>query len=137
MVGSSQTDLPSVTDPRTWESTHCILSPIRPHGLSQILMGIDWEVLEPWLAIQDRVIEVLRRYGLLEGEAVPEPDFPAEPVSALPALAQECDAAEGSDPFMGSAEEVTAGETRAKAELFAWADNVLGLDEAELELNHV
>src|SRR4051812_32381790 len=33
MVGSSQTDLPSVTDPRTWESTHCILSPIRPHGL--------------------------------------------------------------------------------------------------------
>src|SRR3954469_12249692 len=34
MVGSSQTDLPSVTDPRTWESTHCILSPIRPHGLA-------------------------------------------------------------------------------------------------------
>src|SRR3954470_7302516 len=33
MVGSSQTDPPSVTDPRTWESTHCILSPIRPHGL--------------------------------------------------------------------------------------------------------
>src|SRR4051812_39886245 len=36
MVGSSQTDLPSVTDPRTWESTHCILSPIRPHGLGLI-----------------------------------------------------------------------------------------------------
>src|SRR3954451_12165042 len=87
---------------------------IGPFLLSQILMGIDWEVLEPWLAIQGRVIEVLRRYGLLEGEAVPEPDFPAEPVSALPTLAQECDAAEGSDPFMGSAEEVTAGETRAK-----------------------
>src|SRR4051812_20338161 len=34
MVGSSQTDLPSVTDPRTWESTHRILSPIRPHGLA-------------------------------------------------------------------------------------------------------
>src|SRR4051812_44262125 len=33
MVGSSQTDPPSVTDPRTWESTHRILSPIRPHGL--------------------------------------------------------------------------------------------------------
>src|SRR4051794_12400522 len=33
MVGSSQTDPPSVTDPRTWESTHSILSPIRPHGL--------------------------------------------------------------------------------------------------------
>src|SRR3982750_4491818 len=26
---------PSVTDPRTWESTHCILSPIRPHGLKR------------------------------------------------------------------------------------------------------
>src|SRR5690349_19544859 len=37
MVGSSQTDLPSVTDPRTWESTHRILSPIRPHGLAQDL----------------------------------------------------------------------------------------------------
>src|SRR3954464_13867206 len=35
MVGSSQTDLPSVTDPRTWESTHRILSPIRPHGLGE------------------------------------------------------------------------------------------------------
>ena len=33
MVGSSQTDLPGVTDPRTWESTHRILDPIRPHGL--------------------------------------------------------------------------------------------------------
>src|SRR3954447_12620214 len=38
MGGSSQTDLPSVTDPRTWESTHCILSPIRPHGLGASLM---------------------------------------------------------------------------------------------------
>jgi hypothetical protein len=36
MVGSSQTDLPSVTDPRTWESTHRILSPIRPHGLAAV-----------------------------------------------------------------------------------------------------
>src|SRR3982750_2262448 len=25
---------PTVTDPRTWESTHGILSPIRPHGLA-------------------------------------------------------------------------------------------------------
>src|SRR4051812_3252384 len=35
MVGSSQTDLPGVTDPRTWESTHRILDPIRPHSLAQ------------------------------------------------------------------------------------------------------
>src|SRR3954470_24131460 len=33
MAGSSQTDPPGVTHPRTWESTHRILSPIRPHGL--------------------------------------------------------------------------------------------------------
>jgi len=38
------------------------------------------------------------------------------------------------DPFAGSAEDVAAGETRRKAELFAWADSVLELNEAELEL---
>src|SRR3954469_4695446 len=37
MVGSSQTDLPGVTDPRTWESTHRILDPIRPHRLERAL----------------------------------------------------------------------------------------------------
>src|SRR3954469_14631315 len=42
MVGSSQTDLPSVTDPRTWESTHCILSPIRPHGLERAGLYTPW-----------------------------------------------------------------------------------------------
>src|SRR3954465_13984515 len=36
MVGSSQTDLPSVTDSRTWESTHRILNPIRPPGLGRV-----------------------------------------------------------------------------------------------------
>ncbi len=41
---------------------------------------------------------------------------------------------EESDPFVGSAEDVSADETRQKIELFAWADNVLGLSEAELEL---
>jgi putative DNA primase/helicase len=38
------------------------------------------------------------------------------------------------DPFTGSAEDVAAEETRKKIELFEWADSVLGLDEAELEL---
>jgi putative DNA primase/helicase len=38
------------------------------------------------------------------------------------------------DAFAGSAEEVAAEETRRKSELFAWADSVLGLNEADLEL---
>src|SRR3954463_16537708 len=44
------------------------------------------------------------------------------------------EAAEETDPFTASAEDVAAEETRGKAELFAWADSALGLDEAELEL---
>ena len=38
------------------------------------------------------------------------------------------------DPFAGSAEDVAADETRRKVELFTWADSVLGLSGAELEL---
>ena len=38
------------------------------------------------------------------------------------------------DPFAGGAEDVAADETRRKIELFAWADSVLGLNEADLEL---
>ena len=37
------------------------------------------------------------------------------------------------DAFAGTAEEVAADETRRKIELFAWADSVLRLSEAELE----
>src|SRR4051812_19771009 len=40
MVGSSQTDLPGVTDPRTWESTHDILDPIRPHSLGFLHLAL-------------------------------------------------------------------------------------------------
>src|SRR5215210_6717282 len=55
MVGSSQTDLPSVTDPRTWESTHYILSPIRPHGL-----GPEPEhPLQPYLTVSNLTVEGL------------------------------------------------------------------------------
>ena len=38
------------------------------------------------------------------------------------------------DAFAGSAEEVAAEETRRKIELFDWADSVLELNEADLEL---
>ena len=38
------------------------------------------------------------------------------------------------DPFAGGAEDIAADETRRKIELFAWADSVLGLNEADLEL---
>jgi putative DNA primase/helicase len=39
-----------------------------------------------------------------------------------------------SDPFAGNADDVAAEETRLKVELLGWADSVLGLDEAEMEL---
>src|SRR5215212_9778237 len=41
MVDSSQTDPPGVTDPRTWESTHPILDPIRPHRLAGLNLFIE------------------------------------------------------------------------------------------------
>ena len=41
---------------------------------------------------------------------------------------------EEQDPFAGGAEDIAADETRQKMELFAWADSVLGLSEADLEL---
>jgi len=41
---------------------------------------------------------------------------------------------EEQDPFAGGAEDVAADETRRKIELFAWADGVLGSNDADLEL---
>ena len=38
------------------------------------------------------------------------------------------------DPFAGGAEDIAADETRQKIELFVWADGVLGLNDADLEL---
>jgi putative DNA primase/helicase len=52
----------------------------------------------------------------------------------LPATTSISNAGEDRDPFADSAEDIAAEETREKAELFAWADSVLGLGEAELEL---
>ena len=38
------------------------------------------------------------------------------------------------DAFADNADDIAADETRRKIELFAWADSVLGLNEADLEL---
>src|SRR4051812_26954232 len=71
MVGSSQTDLPGVTDPRTWESTHRILDPIRPHRLVQnpgadrlaVLTGREREVVDRLVAGLSNK-EVARELGI-------------------------------------------------------------------------
>jgi hypothetical protein len=56
--------------------------------------------------------------------------------AAVPSIcpANDDDADAEQDAFTGSAEDVAAEETRRKIELFAWADGVLGLNEADLEL---
>jgi putative DNA primase/helicase len=58
--------------------------------------------------------------------------FPAKTISLVPAIC--ADASTEEDPFAGSAEDVAADETREKVLLFDWADSVLDLSEAELEL---
>ena len=54
--------------------------------------------------------------------------------SICPAIDDGADAEGEQDAFADNAEEVAAEETRRKIELFAWADSVLGLNEADLEL---
>ena len=54
--------------------------------------------------------------------------------SICPAIDDGADAEGEQDAFAGNAEDVAADETRRKIELFAWADSVLGLNEADLEL---
>jgi len=50
------------------------------------------------------------------------------------AEAESGECAEEQDPFAGGAEDIAANETRRKIELFDWADSVLELNEADLEL---
>jgi putative DNA primase/helicase len=66
---------------------------------------------------------------LVDGVEAP-PIYPLK----LPGGDGESDAGGDRDPFADTAEDIAAEETRRKAELFAWADSVLGLGEAELEL---
>lgn len=68
------------------------------------------------------------------------PDHSVDGVEAPPFCPLELPSNGGSnagkdrDPFAETAEDIAAEETREKAQLFAWADSVLGLSEAELEL---
>ena len=89
--------------------------------------------LEAWIALRgDSIIEVLGRYGMLpEDAAIKEQSPPVPPGTVL--IPWGTDKA-NENPFADNAEDIAADETRDKIELFAWADGVLGLSEAELEL---
>jgi putative DNA primase/helicase len=54
-------------------------------------------------------------------------------ISLVPAICADADST-NEDPFAESAEDVAAEETRDKVDLFEWADSVLGLSDAEFEL---
>jgi len=93
-------------------------------ALDDMLNGAEDDNLESWIAIHGHIIEVLRRYGVL-----PKIDSPR----LVPAICADADSTD-EDPFAESAEDVAADETRDKVALFAWADRVLGLSDAEFEL---
>jgi putative DNA primase/helicase len=92
--------------------------------LDDMLNGAENDSLESWIAIHGHIIEVLRRYGVL-----PKIDSPR----LVPVFCDDADSTD-EDPFADSAEDVAADETREKVDLFAWADSVLGLSDAEFEL---
>src|SRR3954465_7127027 len=100
--------------------------------LSSILIGITWTDNAPWLAIQDRLLQVLHRYDRLEDSATGEPSSPPEGSNTLPMVPGAGEIAGDADPFAGCADNVAADESREKAELFGWADSVLDLSESEL-----
>src|SRR5215204_5665475 len=107
-------------------------------------LGIDVETLgvllnatgpdnvELWVAIQDRLVEVLARYGVLSDKSA-DAAGAAEPTKNSVMVVHK-ESPGDDDPFGGSAEEIAAEETRHKVKLFAWADGVLDLSAAELEL---
>jgi hypothetical protein len=92
--------------------------------LDDMLNDAEDDSLESWIAIHGHIIEVLRRYGVL-----PKIDSPR----LVPVLCDDADSTD-QDPFADSAEDVAADETRDKVDLFEWADSVIGLSDAEFEL---
>jgi hypothetical protein len=109
------------------EHLNLVLDTVDPEGVTG-WVAVDSSDVEAWLAIQNRLVEVLTHYGVLAGERC---DAAGVPNTALAVCgADQAD----DDPFGESAEDIAAEETRDKAALFAWADSLLGMSEAELEL---
>ena len=80
-----------------------------------------------------------RTFDGATGSSDGEMEVAANVPSVYPANGDRTEAESGEtldeqDPFAGSAEDVAARETRRKIELYAWADSVLGLSGADLEL---
>src|SRR5690349_20926299 len=76
---------------------------------------LDGDGVEPWLAIQGRLIAALKRYGLLQDGTSVEADISAPSPWLVPVPVAD-EAAVDSDPFGGSAEEISAEDTRTKQE---------------------
>ena len=79
-------------------------------------------------ALKGRLATMFSKYGVLVHE---NHDARGEPTTAV--AFWKTDQA-NNDPFGSSAEDISAEETREKVALFEWADQALGLGEAELEL---
>jgi hypothetical protein len=101
-------------------------------ALSTLLNGSGPDFVKAWVSSLELVLEVLGRYGVL-ADVPDHADSLASTRRNLPVVQE--DASE--DPFGENAEDIAAEETRYKAELFEWADGVLGLTEAEIELELV
>ena len=102
------------------------------HQQADILRGAE-DSIEAWIALEyDRIIKVLRYHGMLPEDAAIKEQSPAVPPGTV-LIPWGTDKA-NENPFADNAEDIAADETRDKIELFTWADGVLGLSEAELEL---
>ena len=95
-------------------------------------LGITEDTLQA-LVEQDSSDDVPSECGLTQNGLDEVEAPPLCPVN-LPALTCDLNDGRSRNPFGDSAEDIAAKETREKVELFAWADSMRGLGEAELEL---
>src|SRR4051794_33277963 len=66
----------------------------------------------PWLAVHDRLVDVLSQHGQLTQGAASDDTNPHDARAEV-----------GADPFAGAGEEVFSEDTRRRVELLAWADS--------------